>query len=97
MTSWETPDWEAAAPGGWWRALALGARANPQAGQKGPVHLLIAARQSLLESEVVHYPAVYSMVRPIEPLLPHNSGYNCAQPGRMHYYRARLVVFWAPV
>lgn len=39
--------------------------------------------------QVVHHPMVYAMVRPIEPLLPHNSGYNirnlerlCQESGR---------------
>ncbi|CAE7523778.1 egl-9 [Symbiodinium sp. CCMP2456] len=57
METWETPNWEQLAPGGWWR--------------------------------VVHHPAVYAMIRPIEPLLPNNSGYNqpnmvklCAESGR---------------
>lgn len=38
---------------------------------------------------MVHHPMVYAMVRPIEPLLPHNSGYNirnlerlCQESGR---------------
>ena len=35
--------------------------------------------------EVVHHPAVYAMVRPIEPLLPNNSGYNYPQPDRKHF------------
>ena len=35
--------------------------------------------------KVVHHPMVYAMVRPIEPLLPHNTGFNYRCPA-FHFF-----------